>query len=129
MPYASQADRYREAQIHSATPAQLLLIVFDYLSSNLSRVRIAIEREDLELRVHALDRSRQAVGELLCTVDRTRGGAIAEQLVSLYAFLLRELMSINGTDDLARLERLSHVVLDLRKAFDGAAAGHGSLVA
>ena len=128
MSYASQAERYREAQIHSATPAQLLLIVFDYLTTNLNRARIALERDDLELRCHALDRSRQAVGELLCTVDEERGGAIARQLVALYAFLLGELMSIGGKEDIPRLERLGRVVLDLRQAFDGAASSAGRLV-
>jgi flagellar secretion chaperone FliS len=121
MSYASQADRYREAQIHSATPSQLLLIVFDYLSTNINRARIALERDDLELRVHALDRARQAVGELICTLDEERGGALARQLMALYAFLLGELMSITGKADIPRLERLGQMVLELRQAFDGAA--------
>lgn len=122
MAYASSADRYREAQILSASPGQLLVFVYDYLLANLRRARVAIERNDPELRWRSIDGACRAVGELLSTVNEERGGELARQLMALYAFMLREFASVNGPADLPRLERLIGLVSQLHDAFVGAAA-------
>ena len=123
MSYVSRADRYREAQVLSASPEQLLIIVYDFLTASLHRTRIAIERNDPELRCAAIDGATRAVSELLCTVDQDRGGALGKQLVALYAYLLGELAAVVGPNDLAKLERITGLVLQLRDAFMSAASG------
>jgi flagellar secretion chaperone FliS len=128
MSYASSAERYREAQILSASPGQLLLIVYDYLTASLHRARLAIERNDPELRWRSVDGACRAVTELLCTVDQERGGPLARQLVALYAYLLGEFVVITGPADLPKLERLTGLVMQLRDAFISAAARETSPV-
>ena len=128
MSYASSADRYRQTQILSASPSQLLLIVYDFLAASLQRTRLAIERNDPELRWRAIDAACRAVSELLCTVDQERGGPLAKQLVALYSYLLGEFMVITGPADLPKLERLTGLVMQLRGAFVGAAARQAEAV-
>ncbi len=114
-------DRYLETRVLSATPEQLVVILYDHLLTQLQRVRLAIEVGKDDVRISALERARTAVSELILTLDKDRGGAIASQLEGLYTFLLGELVDLGMHRDIPRLERLVAMIQELRDAFDVAA--------
>jgi flagellar protein FliS len=89
---------------------------------NLERARIAVERKDVALRVVALRRARGLVTELLATLDFEKGGPLAENLASLYQFMLVELVDIGDRGDLRTMRSLINVATSLRDGFAGAAA-------
>lgn len=117
MSYSTAAHAYREADVLSASPARLLLITFDFLLAQLTRARVGIETGRTDITLPALDRARQAVGELLASVDTSQGGELAHRLVSLYVFVLAELVEIGRVHDAQRLVRNTRVIQDLRDAF------------
>lgn len=117
MTYTSQATRYRETQVMTASPAQLVVMLFDHLLVSLRRARLAIEAGEVELRIALFDKARRVVGELLATLDRERGGEIAGNLAALYGFLLGELLELGRAPDVSRLERVVEMVSELREAF------------
>lgn len=121
MSYASQTSSYREMEIHAASPERLLVIVFEQLVVNLERARIAMERNDVELRVTALRRARGLVAELLSTLDFEQGGALAIELADLYQFLLAELVDIGKRGDVRTMRKLVNIATHLRDGFAGAA--------
>lgn len=121
MSYQSVANAYRESDVLSASPARLLIITFDFLLSQLTRAKVGIETKRPEIALPAIDKSRQAVGELLASVDPHHGGELAHRLTSLYAFILAELVEVGRTPDAKRLARNTQLIQDLRDAF--AAAG------
>jgi flagellar protein FliS len=121
MSYASQTSSYREMEIHAASPERLLVIVFEQLVVNLERARIAMERNDVELRVTALRRARGLVAELLSTLDFEKGGALAIELADLYQFLLMELVDIGRRGDVRTMRKLVNIATHLRDGFAGAA--------
>ena len=67
--------------------------------------------------------ARDSVAELLATLDRQRGGAIAGQLSGLYTFFLRELTSLGVDPSVDRLDRITTMVRELREAFVGIQQG------
>ena len=121
MSYASQTSSYREMEIHAASPERLLVIVFEQLVVNLERARIAMERNDVELRVASLRRARGLVAELLSTLDFEKGGALAIELADLYQFLLTELVDIGQRGDVRTMRKLVNIATHLRDGFAGAA--------
>jgi len=121
MSYASQTSSYREMEIHSASPERLLVIVFEQLVVNLERGRIAMERQDVELRVTSLRRARGLVAELLSTLDFEQGGPLAVELADLYQFLLAELVDVGKRGDLRTMRKLVNIATQLRDGFTGAA--------
>lgn len=121
MSYASQSSSYREMEIHSASPERLVVIVFEQLVVNLERARIAMDRNDIELRVTSLRRARGLVGELLATLDFEKGGALSTQLADLYQFMLYELVDIGQRKDVATLRKLVSIATSLRDGFTTAA--------
>lgn len=121
MSYATQTSSYREMEIHAASPQKLVVIVFEQLVINLERARIAMERNDIELRVTSLRRSRDIVTELLGTLDFEKGGPIANQLADLYQYMLYELVDVGMRGDLYTMRKLVSIATLLRDGFAGAA--------
>ena len=122
MSYAKATSAYQQIEVLSASPAQLVVIVYDYLLVQLCRAARGIETSDIELRGDALARANAAITELLNGLDTERGGAIGQQLRSLYMFYLGELIDIGRRNDLKLLNRIRAQVSDLRGAFAEVAA-------
>lgn len=117
MSYASQAAVYREMDVMSASPGQLVVMLYDHLLVSMRRARIAMEARNVEQRMKLLDKSRTILSELLVTLDHEKGGDVAKNLSGLYTFLLSELVDVGIRSDARRLERLTGIVADLRDAF------------
>ncbi|MHB1225489.1 MAG: flagellar export chaperone FliS [Gemmatimonadaceae bacterium] len=117
MSYANNAAQYQEVAVRSAAPGQLIVMVYDHLLLNLRRARLSMEQGNVELRLTSFDRARQALGELLATLDQDQGGEMARQLNALYAFLLGELTDLGIRPELARLDRVIGISADLRESF------------
>lgn len=122
MSYGPAANAYRDSDVLSASPARLLTITFDFLLAQMMRAKVGIETKRPEITLPALDKSRQAVGELLASVDPKQGGELAHRLVSLYVFVLTELVEIGRAPDANRLVRNSLLIKELRDAFATAGA-------
>lgn len=114
---ASRGDRYREMEVLSAAPGELVVMVYDHLLASLARARQAIASGNPEVRVAEFARARDAVGELLITLDAKQGGPVASHLAGLYSFFLRELTSLGVDPALDRLDRITGMVRELRDAF------------
>jgi flagellar secretion chaperone FliS len=117
MSYTRQATRYRETEVLTATPGQLVVLLYDHLLLSLRRARTAMDARDAEAQSASLEKGRDVLTELLVTLDRDRGGEVASNLAALYSFLLGELVQVGIRADVARLDRVTGMISDLRDAF------------
>ena len=117
MSYARQALAYREREIQSATPARLVVLLFEHAHANLLRARHAVQTGNIELRAESVANAREAIVELLSALDTERGGEIARNLKSLYVFILSELGNVVRRRDGGQLEQIIRMVSELRGAF------------
>ena len=122
MSYSRQATRYRETEVLTATPGQLVVLLYDHLLLSLRRARAAMDSRDLGLQSESLEKARNVLTELFVTLDRERGGEVAANLGALYSFLLGELVQVGIRSDAARLDRVAHMIGELREAFAQVAA-------
>ncbi len=116
-PVNKQAIKYREMQVLAASPGELVILVYDHLLGQLMRAQYAQGATESEARSAALDKARNALGELLVTLNHEKGGALATQLASIYSFLLGELSTLGIRPDARRFERVIRIVTELREAF------------
>jgi flagellar protein FliS len=121
MSYSTNATAYRNREVQSASPSRLLVMVFDHALANLLRARRAVQAGKIEERAVAVSKVRDAIMELLVTLDEDRGGQIARNLKSLYAFILSELIEVVRRPDGGQLECIIGIVTDLRGAFESVA--------
>lgn len=120
--YSAQASRYRDAELASATPGQLVVMLFDKCLLTLRRAQTAFAAGEVETRVEQVCKAVDMVTELRSSLDFEAGGAISTQLDALYAYVLGELVAVNARRDPARLVPVLHVLGELREAFAGAQA-------
>lgn len=129
MSYSRQASRYRETEVLTATPGQLVVLLYDHMLASLRRARVAMEAHDTDLQSECLEKGRTVLTELLVTLDREKGGEVAANLGALYAFLLGELVQVGVRSDVRRLDRVTNMIAELRDAFAHASASPVALAA
>jgi flagellar protein FliS len=112
-----QATKYREMQVLTATPGELLILVYDHLLVQLTRAQHAQGAPEFAARSEALEKARTAICELLVTLDREKGGPLASQLAAIYSFLLGELSTLGVRPESRRFERVIRIVRELREAY------------
>ena len=120
--YQRAAGRYGADATATASPAKLVVMLYDRLSLDLTRGRQAQLDGDRETASNQLTHAQDIVAELLSSldVDAWDGGA---NLASLYRWLLRELIAANVRMDPARTAACLSVVEPLREAWTQALAG------
>jgi flagellar secretion chaperone FliS len=120
------AARYRDAELSSQSPGQLVVLLFDKMLLTLRRARVANDARLIELRCECLLKASDMIDELRFALDHERGGIIAANLDQLYGFMLRELMEANRRQDSARIDVAIRIAGELRDAFAQLVTGAAS---
>jgi len=81
------STNYRRTQIETATPLQLVALLYDGAIDNAHRAAKAIVDKDVATKTQAVDKLLAIVGELQSNLDMERGGDIARNLNALYTYM------------------------------------------
>lgn len=81
-----------EARVAAASPHELVMMLFDRLNQLLREARDAARQAEAVRRVRATERALAIIDGLDSTLDRARGGEVAEALARAYAMLRAQLM-------------------------------------
>lgn len=121
MSAAALRARYLGDSVATASPQQLLVMLYDRLALDLERAETALGAGDRSAAGEQLGHAQDIVLELLSSlqVEAWEGGP---RLASLYNWLLSELVSANVKGDAARVASCRQVVEPLRDAWRQAAA-------
>jgi flagellar secretion chaperone FliS len=121
MSTASLRARYLSDRIATASPQQLLVMLYDRLALDLERGEDALVRGDRETASEQLKHAQEIVLELRATltVEVWEGGP---RLAALYVWLVGELIQANLKGDVRRVRDCRKVVEPLRDAWREAAA-------
>jgi flagellar secretion chaperone FliS len=121
MSTASLRARYLSDRIATASPQQLLVMLYDRLALDLERGEDALVRGDRETAGEQLKHAQEIVLELRATlkVEVWEGGP---RLAALYVWLVGELIQANLKGDVRRVRDCRKVVEPLRDAWREAAA-------
>lgn len=114
------ATKYESQKVMSASPMELVLMLYKNAIRHLSKALEAHEIEDELDRLQAVNnellRAQDFIAELACSVDVERGGEMAENLNRLYEFMMRHLVSANSE---GRSEPVKDVLTMLQELRDG----------
>ena len=119
--YASP-QAYRSNSVMTASPGQLVVMLYDGAVRFLKQAEIALGEGAA---VHAGGRIAKAeavLDELLVTLDLEQGGEIAQRLQAIYVFCKRLLIEARVERDPSKLARTAGLLLELREAFNEVAA-------
>lgn len=90
-----------ESAVMSASPHQLIVMLFDGTKSALIRARILLEQNDIVGKGNALSKAIDIISNgLKLGLDIEKGGELAENLSDLYDYMVRRLLHANINNDL-----------------------------
>jgi flagellar protein FliS len=103
---------YREGAVLGASPAQLVILLYEQAIQDLRRALIALEKGDIEQRTREINHAIVIIGQLQATLDMERGGEVAKNLERFYD-LLRGSMVAAQVNQSARIlrQQISDLVL------------------
>jgi len=114
--YAPAPNAYRESAVLTATPEQLVVMLYDGANRFLTQSAIAMRDGRAGLAGEKLRRAEAIIDELLATLDMSVG-EIAERLQALYLFFKEHLMSARLKQDAGKVDEVAHFMRELRASW------------
>lgn len=114
------ANPYQQQAVATASPAQLVLMLYDGAIGAVLRAQQAHGEGFAGVPVvnEELQRAQAIVSELLFSLDRDKGGTVADSMASLYDFCLDRLIRANVSKDLTLVDPVVEVLRGLRDAWE-----------
>jgi flagellar protein FliS len=113
-------DRYLRDSVNTASPAKLLIMLYDRLILDLAKGEEALRSGERELANDRLNHAQEIVLELRTSLD-VEAWSGAPGLAGLYGWLLTELIGANVARDADRVAACRALVEPLREAWNEAA--------
>jgi flagellar secretion chaperone FliS len=111
---ASQTAAYKQQSILTATPGQLVVMLYDGCLRFLHQAAFAM-REGKTVEAGArLSRAEAIIDELLETLDLEQGGVIASRLQGIYVFCQRHLLEARAATDADMVDKVGELLGELR---------------
>jgi len=114
---ASHTAVYRQQSILTATPGQLVVMLYDGCLRFLTQASYALRESNTRECDARLARAEAILAELLATLDHEQGGVIASRLQGIYVFCNQELMAVRRTRDPEAIDKIAELLGELRDAW------------
>lgn len=102
----------------SANPHQLIVMLFDGALEKIAIAKGAIVRNEVADKGHAIGRAIAIIDGLRASLDKEKGGEVAENLDELYEYLQRRLLDANLNSDQATLNEVADLLREIKAAWD-----------
>ncbi|HET8758605.1 MAG TPA: flagellar export chaperone FliS [Solirubrobacteraceae bacterium] len=119
---ASQTAAYRQQSILTATPGQLVVMLYDGCLRFLHQAAYAMREGKTGEADARLSRAEAIIDELLATLDLEKGGVVASRLQGIYVFCSRHLIEARMGRDPEMIEKVGELLGELRDAWAQVAA-------
>jgi flagellar secretion chaperone FliS len=114
-PYA-RPQAYREASVMTASPEQLVVMLYDGAGRFLRQAEGSMVQGSWLQASEKLSRAEAIIDELLATLDMD-AGEIAERLQAIYVFCKTRLIEARIARDPVRVEQVARLIAELREAW------------
>jgi flagellar secretion chaperone FliS len=118
---AASPEAYRQGAVLAATPAQLVVMLYDGARRFLRQAATTMRCGEIERTHNTLRRAELIIAHLDGTLDREQG-EVAEHLHTLYGFCLEHLNRARISQDASVVEEVSELLGELREAWAQVAA-------
>ncbi len=120
MNYENLRDKYVQDAVSTASPATLLIMLYDRLVLDLLRAETALRSGKADQANEQLQHAQDIISELANTLDVTAWDG-ARQLMAVYTFLLTSLVEANVHKDADKVAMCRELVEPLQDAWQQAA--------
>jgi flagellar protein FliS len=113
--------RYLAAAINTASPGQLILMLFDGALRYMGGAIAAFEEKDrtqqIEAIHHNLIKAQAILRELQTSLDREKSGEFSQRMYPLYGFMIEQLALANVNKSVAPIRMVEGLLIQIRDAW------------
>lgn len=120
------AGQYREIEVKTATPTELVVLLYDAAIAGLREAKSHLQAGDIANRVRCINKVTAILSELQANLNFEAGGDIARSLDRLYNYLIDRIFEANAKQDDSPLLEAIKLMDDLRSAWIDVARSEGS---
>lgn len=120
-------EKYKNMQIQTATPGQLILMLYDGAIKFCKLAKKGIEDKNLMDANKYLIKIQDIVTELMISLDMKSGGEIAKNLYTLYDYMMSRLLEANMKKDPLIIDEVQKMIEELRDAWGEAVKKTGGV--
>ncbi len=115
------AKAYRSAAVTTATPGQLVLMLFDGALRFISASLHGFEQEGIAARIEQVNnnsiKAQNILRELQYSLDMKEGGEFSRRMFALYDYMIEQLIRANLTKDPAPMHLVEGMLREVRDAW------------
>lgn len=111
---------YKKNQIQTATPEEILILLYDGAIQFLIKAKAGIESKDNEQVNNNILACQKIIREFINTLDMENGGSVAENLRLLYEYFIKTLVSANINKDMRKVNEILKHLKNLRETWQKA---------
>jgi flagellar protein FliS len=111
------AHAYLSTQVTTTSQGDLLLMLYDAAIKFLNRAKVHIEQRDYAQKGVLISKAMDIISELAQSLNREKGGDLAENLNQLYFYCSSKLLKANLRMDVSLIDEVIQILTGLRSAF------------
>ncbi len=117
-------DSYRamdiKARVESASPGELIALLFEGLITSLTEVKVAIGNGDLKLKAEKISKAISILSALRESLKDDGGGDISHNLDRLYDYMQRKIISANQSLNTDDVDEVVELIVIIKSGWDEA---------
>lgn len=110
-------NQYLANSVNSASPEQLMLMLYDGAIRFISLAVQAIENGLIDKRAYYINKTSAIVTEFAATLDHSQNAKLAEDLDALYGYMQNRMLQANLKNDSEPLLEVKKLLGDLRSTW------------
>ncbi len=116
--------QYQQNQVATASPEQILLMLYDGAIRFVRRAITAAENNDQVDKLQGISKCLAIIAEFSNSLNHEIGAHFAEDLDGLYHFMMRELDAARKDSGSSHLKTVENLLIDLKQTWEEAVAIH-----
>ncbi len=122
MSYPGGANQYKQMAIKTATPQQLLIMLYEAAIQNVKKAQACIDAKDIAGKGKHICKTHDIINELTNSLNFEIGGDIARELERLYGFMTDQLIKANMENSKEKLQAVQKLLETLLSGWKVAVA-------
>lgn len=112
---ANLQNRYKQDYVSTASPIDLIIMLYDGCIKNLKLAKIHHEDKSMSLYLEVMEKAEDIILELVRSLNFDI--PMSQDLLDLYQFMVNEMVQITYSEELERLDPIVEMLSSLREAW------------
>jgi len=115
--YCNGIQSYRKTNVITSDPGRLIIMCYEGAIDSLKLAKEKIKEKDYEKKAKAIIKAQDIIEELMSSLNFEKGGEIADNLESLYNYMLRRILQGDLNKDVGAIDEVIGIFSDLLSAW------------